>query len=111
MAAPVGCFASLGDNISPPPQAFGWILDLYHDVEEIKARGRTIVYCLDPTAGHLAIFVSSKVAAKEDAAFIRTRDMLDVLPPSLYELIVTPKTPGEPCAELVADSTNREIWF
>ncbi len=101
VTAPVVCFASLGDNISPPPQALGWILDLYHDVDEIRARGRTIVYCLDPTAGHLAIFVSAKVAAKEDAAFIRTLDMLDVLPPGLYELMVTPKTPGEPCAELV----------
>ena len=48
-----------------------------------------------------AIFVSSKVAAKEDAAFVRTLDILDVLPPGLYEMIVTPKTPGEPCAELV----------
>lgn len=101
VTAPVVCFASLGDNISPPPQALGWILDLYRDVDEIKARGRTIVYCLDPTVGHLAIFVSSKVAAKEDAAFIRTLDMLDVLPPGLYELVVTPKKPGEPCAELV----------
>jgi hypothetical protein len=101
VTAPVVCFASRGDNISPPPQALGWILDLYRDAEEIRARGRTIAYCLDPTAGHLAIFVSSKVAAKEDAAFIRTLDMLDVLPPGLYELIVTPKTPGEPCAELI----------
>ncbi len=101
VTCPIVCFASLGDNISPPPQALGWILDLYHDVEEIMARGRTIVYCLDPTVGHLAIFVSSKVAAKEDAAFVRTLDMLDVLPPGLYEMIVTPKRPGEPCAELV----------
>ncbi len=101
VTAPVVCFASLGDNISPPPQAIGWILDLYRDVEEIKARGRTIVYCLDPTVGHLGIFVSSKIAAKEDAAFVRTLDMLDVLPPGLYELVLTPKKPGEPCAELV----------
>lgn len=101
VTSPVVCFASLGDNISPPPQALGWILDLYRDVEEIKARGRTIVYCLDPSAGHLAIFVSSKVAAKEDAAFVRTLDIIDVLPPGLYEMIVTPKSPGEPCAELI----------
>lgn len=100
--APVICFASLGDNISPPPQALGWILDLYHDAEEIQRRGRTIVYCLDPTAGHLAIFVSSRVAAEEDAAFMRTLDMLDVLPPGLYELVVTPKTPDACGAELVS---------
>jgi len=101
VTSPVVCFASLGDNISPPPQALGWILDLYRDVEEIQARGRTIVYCLDPSAGHLAIFVSSKVAAMEDAAFVRTLDIIDVLPPGLYEMIITPKSPGEPCADLV----------
>ncbi len=99
--APTVCFTSMGDNISPPQQALGWILDTYNDVEEIRARGRTIVYCVDPTAGHLAIFVSAKIAAKEDAAFVRTIDMLECLPPGLYEMIVTPKTAGEPGANLV----------
>lgn len=101
VTAPIVCFTSMGDNISPPQQALGWILDIYHDVEEIRARGRTIVYCVDPAAGHLAIFVSAKVAAKEDTAFVRTLDMLECLPPGLYELIVTPKTAHEPGANLV----------
>jgi hypothetical protein len=101
VTAPTVCFTSMGDNISPPQQSLGWIPDIYHDVEEIRARGRTIVYCVDPTAGHLAIFVSAKVAAKEDAAFVRTLDMLESLPPGLYEMIVTPKTAGEPGANLV----------
>ncbi len=101
VTAPVICFTSMGDDISPPQQSLGWILDLYQDVEEIAARGRTIVYCIDPAAGHLAIFVSSKVGASEEVAFVRTQDMLEILPPGLYEMIVTPKTPDEPGAELV----------
>jgi len=101
VTAPTICLTSMGDNISPPQQALGWILDVYHDVEEIRVRGRTIVYCVDPAAGHLAIFVSAKVAAKEDTAFVRTIDMLECLPPGLYEMIVTPKTADEPGADLV----------
>jgi len=101
VTAPTVCLTSMGDNISPPQQALGWILDVYHDVEEIRARGRTIVYCVDPAAGHLAIFVSAKVAAKEDTAFVRTIDMLESLPPGLYEMIVTPKIADEPGANLV----------
>jgi hypothetical protein len=101
VTAPIICFTSMGDEISPPQQTLGWILDLYRDVDEIRARGRRIVYCVDPTAGHLAIFVSAKVAAREDAAFLRTLDMLDALPPGLYEMVVTPKSPGEAGAALV----------
>ncbi len=88
--APIICFTSMGDHISPPQQALGWILDLYRSVEEIRERGQTIVYCLDSSAGHLAIFVSAKVAVKEDAAFVRTIDLLDCLPPGLYEMVLTP---------------------
>ncbi len=101
VTSPIICFTSMKDNISPPQQALGWILDLYRNVEEIRDRGRTIVYCIDPAAGHLAIFVSAKVAAKEDMAFVRTLDILDSLPPGLYEMLVTPKKKGESGAELV----------
>lgn len=101
VTSPILCFTSMGDNISPPQQALGWILDLYHDVDEIIDRGHTIAYCVDPKAGHLAIFVSTKVASKEDSAFVRTLYMLECLSPGLYELILTPKTDGEPGADLV----------
>jgi hypothetical protein len=55
-------FCSKGDNITPPPQALGWILDLYRDVDDIRAHGQTIVYAVHETAGHLGIFVSGSVA-------------------------------------------------
>ncbi|MEM1243387.1 MAG: DUF3141 domain-containing protein [Pseudomonadota bacterium] len=91
--SPVICFTSMADHISPPQQTLGWILDVYRSEEEIKQRGRTIIYCVDADVGHLAIFVSAKVAVKEDAAFVRTIDILESLPPGLYEMIIQRKNP------------------
>lgn len=47
ITSPIIVFTSMGDNISPPQQTLGWILDLYRDADDIRASGRTIVYCLD----------------------------------------------------------------
>ena len=91
VTSPIIVFTSMGDNISPPQQSLGWILDLYHDVDDVRATGRTIVYCLNQTVGHLAIFVSSKVAAKEDEEMVRLVDFIDCLPPGLYEMIISPR--------------------
>ena len=91
ITSPIIVFTSLGDNISPPQQTLGWILDLYRDVDDIRATGRTIVYCVDPKVGHLAIFVSSKVGAKEDEEFVQLMDVIDCLPPGLYEMIISPR--------------------
>ena len=41
--APIVLFASMGDNITPPQQAFNWVADVYGSTEEIKARGQVIV--------------------------------------------------------------------
>src|SRR5687768_15242648 len=38
--APIILFASMGDNITPPQQAFNWVADVYGSTEEIKARGQ-----------------------------------------------------------------------
>jgi hypothetical protein len=74
--------------------------DLYRDVDDIRATGRAIVYCLNQTVGHLAIFVSSKVGAKEDEEMVRLMDMIDCLPPGLYELIISPRPADAPPSEL-----------
>ena len=74
-------FCSKGDNITPPQQALGWILDLYEDVDEIRAYGQTIVYTMHENAGHLGIFVSADVARKEYGEFSNNIDLIDVLPP------------------------------
>jgi hypothetical protein len=96
ITSPIIVFASMGDNISPPPQALGWILDLYRDTDDIRASGRTIVYCLDQKVGHLAIFVSTKVGAKEDEEFVQMIDVIDCLPPGLHEMVIAPRPADVP---------------
>src|ERR1700744_2079526 len=83
--SPIVVFCSEGDNITPPQQALHWILDLYADVDEIRAHGQTIVYTVHKSIGHLGIFVSGGVAKKEHAEFSSNIDLIDVLPPGLYE--------------------------
>ena len=83
--SPIVVFCSEGDNITPPQQALHWILDLYADVDDIRAYGQTIVYTVHETVGHLGIFVSGGVAKKEHAEFSSNIDLIDVLPPGLYE--------------------------
>lgn len=88
--SPIVVFCSKGDNITPPQQALDWILDLYDSVEEIRAYGQTIVYTVHETVGHLGIFVSAGVARKEHDEFASNIDLIDVLPPGLYEAVLTP---------------------
>jgi pimeloyl-ACP methyl ester carboxylesterase len=87
--SPIVVFCSWGDDITPPQQALDWILDLYDHEDEIVAAGQTIVYCLHQSIGHLGIFVSGKVATKEHGEFAQSMDMIDLMPPGLYEAVVT----------------------
>ncbi len=89
--SPILCFCSWGDNITPPQQALGWILDLYEDVDDIRAHEQTIVYCIHESIGHLGIFVSSRVSRKEQSEFGSNLDFVNVLPPGLYEAVLTQK--------------------
>jgi pimeloyl-ACP methyl ester carboxylesterase len=100
--SPIIVFCSRGDNITPPQQALGWILDLYDSEDEIIANGQTIIYSLHQTIGHLGVFVSAKVATKEHEQFAHTMDMIDVLPPGLYEAVMTEKAATLTHAELVS---------
>ncbi|MEO8250217.1 MAG: DUF3141 domain-containing protein [Burkholderiales bacterium] len=106
ISSPIIVFTSLGDNISPPQQTLGWILDLYRDADEVRASGRTIVYCVNQTIGHLGIFVSSKVGAKEDEEFAQMMDVIDCLPPGLYEMVISPRPTGAPTTGFVTGD-----WF
>src|SRR5215475_12133679 len=90
--SPIVVFCSKGDNITPPQQALGWILDLYDDVEEIRSYGQTIIYTVHPSVGHLGIFVSGGVAKKEHGEFSSNIDLIDTPPPGLYEAIFEAKT-------------------
>jgi pimeloyl-ACP methyl ester carboxylesterase len=92
---PIVCFCSRGDNITPPQQALDWILDNYQSVKEIQECGQRIFYTIDPKVGHLAIFVGAKVAAKDHAEFIDNMELIDTMPPGLYEIVITEKPPAE----------------
>jgi len=92
ISSPIVVFCSKGDNITPPQQALGWILDLYENVDEIRSYGQTIVYTIHETVGHLGIFVSSGVARKEHGEFSSNIDLIDTLPPGLYEAVFERKT-------------------
>lgn len=101
VTSPIIVFTSTEDNISPPPQTLGWIADLYRDVDAIRATGRTIVYCLSHKVGHLAIFVSSKVGAEQDEEFVQLMDVIDCLPPGLYEMVLSPRPESVPIGGFV----------
>ncbi len=100
--SPILCFCSRGDNITPPPQALGWICDLYQKDEDILAQRQTLVYAIHESVGHLGIFVSGGVARKEHQEFASNIDLIDVLPPGLYEAVMTPKTADAANPELVS---------
>jgi pimeloyl-ACP methyl ester carboxylesterase len=105
--SPIVCFCSQGDNITPPQQALDWILDNYQSVDEIRRYGQKIFYAIDPKVGHLAIFVGTKVAAKNHAEFINNMELIDAMPPGLYEIMITekPTAPDEdPAFELCIEA-------
>ena len=89
ITSPIIVFCSWGDNITPPQQALDWVLDLYDSDQELFANGQTIVYTMHQNIGHLGIFVSGKVATKEHGEFVTCMEMIDVLPPGLYEAVIT----------------------
>ena len=91
---PIILFASMGDNITPPQQAFNWVADVYGSTEEIKANGQVIIGLLHQNIGHLGIFVSGKVAKKEYTQIVGVMDAIESLPPGLYGMEIKDKAGG-----------------
>ena len=106
---PIIVFASMGDNITPPQQAFNWIADVYSSTEEIKANGQTIVGLLHQDVGHLGIFVSGQVAKKEHAQIVEVLNYIQHLPPGLYGMHIEehPQADGETTYEVTL--TERKV--
>jgi len=100
--SPIVVFCSEGDNVTPPQQALGWILDLYQDVDEIRSYGQTIIYTIHDKVGHLGIFVSGGVARKQHDEFSSNIDLIDTLPPGLYEAVFEKKTDETARPDLVS---------
>ena len=90
ISSPIICFCSMGDNITPPQQAFDWIADLYGSVDDISACGQTIVYAVhenDRPSRHLRL----GRGGEEGAPGVRLQHRPDrLLPPGLYEAVLTP---------------------
>jgi hypothetical protein len=78
---PIVVFCSKGDNITPPQQALGWILDLYESVDEIRSYGQTIVYTFMRQS---AIWASSFLAASQRRSMVS------------FQIISTCSTPCRP---------------
>jgi pimeloyl-ACP methyl ester carboxylesterase len=93
--APIILFASMGDNITPPQQAFNWVADVYGSTDEIKARGQVIVGLVHENIGHLGIFVSGKVAKKEHAQIVSVLKSIEALPPGLYGMEIDERKGGD----------------
>lgn len=100
--SPIVVFCSNGDNITPPPQALGWITDLYRDDADLRLHDQTIVYSVHDSIGHLGIFVSGKVGHKEHQKFASNIDLINLLPAGLYEAKIVDKTIDTPNAELAS---------
>lgn len=100
--SPIVVFCSWGDDITPPQQALGWVLDLYEDDAALVAGGQTIIYSMHQSIGHLGIFVSASVANKEHEEFTAAMDMIDIMPPGLYEAVFLDKDEEMLQAEIAA---------
>ncbi|QCP52893.1 DUF3141 domain-containing protein [Trinickia violacea] len=109
LRSPMILFASLGDNITPPQQAFNWIADIYKSTDEIKARGQVIVGLMHQDIGHLGIFVSGRVARKEHAQIVSVLEEIEGLPPGLYGMEITERKGGDGAVQY--DVEFREHWL
>ena len=98
--SPIVVFCSNGDNITPPPQALGWITDLYRDDTDVLTHDQTIVYAVHDSIGHLGIFVSASVGRKEHQKFASNIDLIDLLPAGIYQAEIADKTAATPHPEL-----------
>lgn len=98
--SPIVVFCSYGDNITPPPQALGWITDLYRDDNDVLGHDQTIVYATHDSIGHLGIFVSGSVGRKEHRKFTANIDIIDQLPAGVFKAEIgdVPQQDGPPDA-------------
>lgn len=98
--SPILVFCSYGDNITPPPQALGWITDLYRNDLDVLGHDQTIVYATHDSIGHLGIFVSGSVGRKEHRKFTANIDIIDQLPAGVFKAEIgdVPQQDGPPDA-------------
>lgn len=86
--SPIVIFCSKGDNITPPPQALGWVTDLYQNESDVLSHDQTIIYALHDSIGHLGIFVSGAVGRKEHKKFATNIELINLIPSGLYQAVI-----------------------
>ncbi len=106
---PIILFASMGDNITPPQQAYNWVADVYGSTDEIKARGQVIVGLLHENVGHLGIFVSGKVAKKEHRQIVSVLESIELLPPGLYGMKIDERKARDGAVEYEVSFVERTL--
>ncbi|MGQ3673838.1 DUF3141 domain-containing protein [Xanthobacter sp. TB0136] len=94
--SPIVVFCSMGDNITPPPQALGWITDLYENDDDVLGHNQTIVYAMHESIGHLGIFVSGSVGRKEHRKFASNIELINLMPAGLYQAVIS-EPEGDDC--------------
>ncbi|HET9699432.1 MAG TPA: DUF3141 domain-containing protein [Burkholderiales bacterium] len=109
LKVPIVLFASMGDNITPPQQAFNWVADVYGSTDEIKARGQVIVGLMHQDIGHLGIFVSGKVAKKEHAQIVSVMKSIEALPAGLYGMRIKEVKGRNGAAEYEVDFVEHRL--
>lgn len=85
---PMLVFSSSGDNITPPLQALSWIPQVYETTDEIRRNNKVIIFMIHEKVGHLGIFVSGSVAKKEHNQIIQRLDLMEWMPPGLYQMVI-----------------------
>src|SRR5206468_12459970 len=101
MPSPIFVSAFVRDYVTPPQQALNWILDCYASERELLAREQAIVYLLHHAIGHLGMFVSGRIAQREHSEIVQALDVIETLPPGLWEMVIEDKQPGASHAELM----------
>ena len=107
--SPIVLFASMGDNITPPQQAFNWVADVYGSTDEIKACGQTIVGLMHADIGHLGIFVSGGVARREHRQIVSVLESIEALPPGLYGMKITDRKATGGTTEYEVEFVERRL--
>lgn len=78
-----------GDNITPPPQALGWLGVVFKSMEEIIERKLKIVFYIDKKVGHLGLFMGSEAVAKQQNELFLLDEVIRELRPGIYEVILS----------------------
>jgi pimeloyl-ACP methyl ester carboxylesterase len=107
--SPIVLFASMGDNITPPQQAFNWVADIYSSTDEIKSRGQVIVGLLHADVGHLGIFVSGRIAKREHKQIVSVLKTIESLPPGLYGMHINEERDADGSVVYSVDFEERQL--